>query len=271
MRQLAALALLLLAACTSTLTPIAQPAQPVVTTAPCNPGLSLVNASLWFQSAAEYDANALQTFNNARRAVDAALATTGDRPPAVILDLDETVLDNSAFEGRMVRKGITYDLEDWFRWVDESAAKSIAGAAEFLTYLQSRGVTPFYITNRLAREEAGTRLNLQRLGYPLIGEDNLFTRGEREEWASSDKGPRREFVASRYRVLAVVGDDLNDFANAHDASIEERDAIVRRHAADWGTRWFILPNPMYGSWERAIIGSSKGCEALEKKVEALQP
>jgi 5'-nucleotidase (lipoprotein e(P4) family) len=269
MRHLAAFSLLLLAACTSTVTPVAQPV--TTASAPCNPGVSLVNASLWYQAAAEYDANALQIFNNARRAVDAALATTGDKPPAVILDLDETVLDNSAFEGRMVRKGITYDLEDWFRWVDESAAKPIAGAAEFLTYIQSRGVTPFYITNRTAREEAGTRRNLERLGFPLIGEDNLFVRGEREEWASSDKGPRRDFVASRYRVLAVVGDDLNDFANAHDASIEERDEIVRRHAADWGTRWFILPNPMYGSWERAIIGSSKGCEALEKKIEALKP
>src|SRR5688572_24816236 len=134
MRQLAALALLLLAACTSTVTPVAQP---VATTAPCNPGVSLVNASLWYQAAAEYDANALQVYNNARRALDAALATAGDKPPAVILDLDETVLDNSAFEGRMVRKGITYDLEDWFRWVDESAAKPIAGAAEFLTYIQS--------------------------------------------------------------------------------------------------------------------------------------
>jgi 5'-nucleotidase (lipoprotein e(P4) family) len=170
-----------------------------------------------------------------------------------------------------VRKGITYDQEDWFKWVDESAAKPIAGAAEFLAYLQSRGVTPFYITNRLAREEAGTRRNLERLQYPLTGEDNLFTRGERKEWESSDKGPRRDWVAERYRVLAVLGDDLNDFETAHESTIEARDAIVRDHAADWGTRWFILPNPMYGSWERAITGSSKGCEALQKKIEALRP
>lgn len=269
MRSLAAFSLFVLTACTSTVTPIAQPA--VATAAPCNAGVSLVNASLWFQSAAEYDANALQTFNNARRAVETALQTTGDKPPAVILDLDETVLDNAAFEGRMVRKGITYDQEDWWKWVDESAAKPIAGAAEFLQFLQSRNVTPFYITNRLAREEAGTRRNLERLNYPLTTEDNLFTRGEREEWQSSDKGPRRDWVAARYRVLAVLGDDLNDFAPAHDASIEARDAIVRTHAAEWGSRWFILPNPMYGSWERAIIGTSKGCEALEKKIEALRP
>jgi 5'-nucleotidase (lipoprotein e(P4) family) len=263
MRQLALLSALLLAACATT--------TPQATAPPCNPGASLVNASLWFQSAAEYDATALQTFNNARRAVDQALMTKGGNPPAVILDLDETVLDNSAFEGRMVRKGITYDQEDWFKWVDESAARPIAGAAEFLTYLQSRGVTPFYITNRLAREEAGTRRNLERLNYPLIGQDNLFTRGERVEWESSDKAPRRDWVAARYRVLAVLGDDLNDFETAHESTIEARDAIVRNHAADWGTRWFILPNPMYGSWERAIIGSSKGCEALQKKIEALRP
>ena len=263
------LSLLLSVACATTVTPVAQPV--TTTGAPCNAGVSLVNASLWYQAAAEYDANALQIFNNARRAVDAALATTGDKPPAVILDLDETVLDNSAFEGRMVRQGRTYDQEEWFRWVDESAAKPIAGAAEFLAYLRSRDVTPFYITNRLAREEAATRRNLQRLNYPLVTDDNLFTRGEREEWKSSDKGPRRDWIAARYRVLAVIGDDLNDFANAHDASIGARDAIVQQHSADWGTRWFILPNPMYGSWERAIIGTSTGCEALQKKIDALKP
>src|SRR5687768_1773299 len=109
MRHIALLALVLLTACTTTNVGPAS-AGPSTTPPPCdNPGLSLVNASLWFQSAAEYDAVALQTFSNARRAVDEALLMSGDKPPAVILDLDETVLDNTAFEGRMVRQGRTYD------------------------------------------------------------------------------------------------------------------------------------------------------------------
>ena len=270
MRQTALLALVLLTACATT------PAAPSATTAsaaPCgNPGVALVNASLWFQSAAEYDANAIQTFNNARRAVDEALLMSGDKPPAVVLDLDETVLDNTAFEGRMVRQNRTYDLGEWQSWVNESKATAVPGAREFLTYIQSRGVTPFYITNRMQVEEDGTRRNLGTLGYPITTNiDNVLTRAEREEWKSSDKGPRRDWVASQYRIIAVLGDDLNDFENSHEATIESRDAIVRNHAADWGTRWFILPNPMYGSWERAVVGSSSGCEALNKKIEALKP
>jgi acid phosphatase len=78
-------------------------------------------------------------------------------------------------------------------------------------------------------------------------------------------------VASRYRVVAVLGDDLNDFVNAQGKSSEERDALVRNNAHEWGTRWFILPNPIYGSWEDAIAGEGSPCEKLQRKIEALKP
>ncbi|HUP50618.1 MAG TPA: hypothetical protein VNA04_17725, partial [Thermoanaerobaculia bacterium] len=103
MRQLSALPLLLLIACTSANVgaPVSSPAQRAEG-APCNPGLALVNASLWVQNAAEYQAAAQATFNNARRAVEAGLAQGGDLPPAIIVDADETVIDNTQFEARMV-------------------------------------------------------------------------------------------------------------------------------------------------------------------------
>ncbi|MBK5259340.1 MAG: 5'-nucleotidase, lipoprotein e(P4) family [Thermoanaerobaculia bacterium] len=263
MRYLA-LALVLLTGCATV------PAPPLPTTAPCNFGLALVNASLWVQLASEYDASAIQTYNAARRAVDASVVAGGEKPLAVILDVDETVVDNTAFEGRMVRKGITYDKTDWQQWVSESRAKAIPGAAEFLAHARARGVTPFFITNRDVSEEPATRKNLETLGYPLgTAEDTLLTKGEREEWNTSDKSGRREWVASRYRVAAVLGDDLNDFIDAHSASQQERDALVARNAAEWGSRWFILPNPMYGSWESPILEGTKECTALQKKIEAL--
>lgn len=263
MRHLA-LALILLTGCATAPVPTA-PA-----TTPCNFGLSLVNASLWVQLASEFDANALQTYNAARRAVDASVAAPGEKPLAVILDVDETVVDNTGFEGRMVRKGITYDKTDWQQWVSESRAKAIPGGAEFLAHARSRGVTPFFITNRDVSEEPATRRNLEALGFPLsAAEDTLLTKGEREEWKTSDKSGRREWVASRYRVVAVIGDDLNDFVDAHAASQQERDALVARNASEWGSRWFIIPNPMYGSWENSILEGTKECAALQKKIEAL--
>jgi 5'-nucleotidase (lipoprotein e(P4) family) len=239
---------------------------------PCNPGLALTNASLWAQSSAEYRASSMQAYAAARTALDTGLAVASDRPPAIILDLDETAIQNSAFEARMIRSGKTYDQAEWSRWVAESAATAMPGAAEFLAYARSRGVTPFYITNRLAAEEAATRANLEKLGYPLdAANDTLLTRGEQPEWKSNDKTSRRDFVASRYRVLLLLGDDLNDFVNAQGKDEQQRLDLMRQNSGKWGTSWFILPNPMYGSWEAAEAGTGTPCEQLKRKVETLRP
>ena len=127
----------------------------------------------------------------------------------------------------------------------------------------------FFVTNRLKSEEEPLRATLTRLALP-INDDNVLTRGEREEWKSSDKSPRRAFVASHYRVIMLFGDDLNDFVAANGKSIADRDAIVRAHAGDWGRKWFALPNPVYGSWERTVVGNAKGCDQLKAKIEALK-
>jgi acid phosphatase len=270
-------------ACAAT-TPAPVPAPTETAAVPCNPGHALVNAVLWVQSSAEYRAAALGTFAAARRSLDAALAdpswvgaaeeTANDpsQPPAIVLDLDETAIDNGAFEARSIRAGTTYDPELWKLWVIEAAAKPVPGATEFLMYAKSRGVMPFYVTNRDVDEEEGTRKNLEKLGYPLTeNADNLLVRGKRTEWGS-DKSSRRAHVAASYRLLLLLGDDLNDFANAREKSIVERDEIITSKESWWGTRWFMVPNPMYGSWERAMIGSGGSpCEQLQKKVDALKP
>jgi acid phosphatase len=284
-RVLAALLTLASLACATTTTPAggAAAASAAGTPAPCIAGHSIVNATLWVQSAAEYRASALQTYAAATRALDAALADPSwsaaseeqdhdaTQPPAVILDLDETTLDNTGFEARVIRKGLTYDSAMWKQWTSEGIATPIPGAAEFLAYAKSRGVTPFYITNRDIDEEPGTLRNLQTLGFPLDPKnDTLLMQGKRE-WATGDKAPRRAHVASTHRVLVVLGDDLNDFANAREATKAERDAIIDHTKSWWGTRWFILPNPMYGSFERAAIGrGGTPCEQLQRKIDALR-
>jgi len=253
-------------------------------TAPCDPGMAQLNAALWMQSSAEYRGIALQTFTIARHALDAALnnpfakgaleETSNDpsQPPAVILDLDETVLDNTPFGTRMIRAHKTYEPEAWKQWTSEGAALAIPGALEFLQYAKSRGVTLFYVTNRKIDEEAGTRANLVKLGYPLDANvDTLLMQGE-NGWTSGDKSPRRAHVAAKYRILLLLGDDLNDFATASGKTIEERNAIIDSVRSWWGETWFLLPNAMYGSWERALTGDSGGspCEQLQRKVEALR-
>ncbi|HEY0143003.1 MAG TPA: HAD family acid phosphatase [Thermoanaerobaculia bacterium] len=274
-------------ACTST-TPTATPVatqQPPAATQQQQCGDSILSGTLWLQSSAEYRAVAWGTYAAARRALDRALAdpawsaaaeqsgSFASLPPAVILDLDETSIDNGVFEARAIKAGKTYDDKLWDQWVAESAAIAVPGAPEFLAYAKSKGVTPFYITNRDNDPEGpGTLRNLQKLGFPLSDrEDTLLMRGDKPEW-TSDKSGRRAYVAQRYRVLVVLGDDLNDFANAREATVADRDAIMERTRNWWGERWFMLPNPLYGSWERALLGSAPGddCVKHQRKRDALR-
>lgn len=278
MRRAIPLLLFALTACVTT-TPQSTPA----VTPPCDPGHSILNATLWIQTSAEYRAAALEVYANARKALDTALdnpfvkgaleETSNDptQPPAVILDLDETVLDNSEFESRAIRAHTTYDAKMWKAWTAEGAARAVPGAAEFLEYAKSRGVTPFYITNRDLEEEPGTRRNLEQLGLPLDPKiDTLLLQGK-NGWTSSDKSPRRAHVAASHRILLVIGDDLNDFAPASEKTLAERNAIVDNARSWWGEVWFILPNPMYGSWERAAVtGGGTPCEQVQKKVDVLR-
>lgn len=272
--------------CATTPTPTPTPA-PVVEAAPapppCNPGLTILNAALWMQTAAEYRAAALQTYAGARRSLDLALADptwvgaweeTEDgyaQPPAIVLDLDETALDNSGFEARAIHAGKTYDVKMWKQWTSEGIAKAVPGAVAFMEYAKSRGVTPFYVTNRDVDEETGTRRNLEQLGFPLdAGVDTLLMQNK-NGWTTSDKSPRRAFVAAQYRVLLLLGDDLNDFAKASGKTAAERDEIMNQTASWWGTRWFILPNAEYGSWESAAIGSGgEPCARLQRKLDTLK-
>lgn len=256
---------------------------PAAAAPPCNPGHTILNATAWVQHAAEYRAAAIQTYATARRALDAALAdpswtgaqeeTDNDpsQPPAVILDIDETTLDNTPFEARVIRAGTTYDERTWKQWTSEGAAPVIPGAAEFLAYAKGRGVRVFYITNRDLDEEPGTRRNLEELGLPLDpAVETLLLKGTLG-FNTSDKSPRRAHVAASHRVLLLVGDDLNDFTNARDKSQSERAAIIEQTRDWWGSRWFMIPNPMYGSWERALTGGQGApCEQVQKKIDALR-
>ena len=225
-----------------------------------------LSAVLWVQSSAEYEAATAGTYTSASRALElghadsswtAATEQDGEYrhlPAAVILDVDETVLDNTPYQARLIEDGDTYGPESWGAWVAEARAPAISGALEFTRGAARAGITVFYVTNRDSALEDATRANLERLGFPLaVQEDVILTRGERPEWGS-DKSSRRAHIAQRYRIVLLVGDDLADFVAADRASVSERRALVERFRANWGTRWIVLPNPMYGSWERSLLG-----------------
>jgi 5'-nucleotidase (lipoprotein e(P4) family) len=244
-----------------------------------------LNAVLWMQTSAEYRASAQQAYRLAAMQVDtamrdarwtAAVEQTADPsalPPAVILDLDETVLDNSAFEARQMRDGQPFSEEVWDRWCEERRANAIPGAVAFLEYVKSRGVTPIYITNRDHKVEPATRDVLAKLGVPVDAtRDTVLTRHE-NGWDASDKSARRRFIAASYRVLLLLGDNFEDFAPGTQASIADRAVLMDKYAAYWGTKWIVLPNPTYGSWELAISfgqGHLTEAQVLAAKYRALR-
>ena len=240
---------------------------------------------LWTQTSAEYHALALATFARARIELDRALADPtasaaleqqGDfagLPPAVIADVDETLLDNSPYEADRIRVGGRYEPVSWSTWVNRAAAPAIPGALEFARYAAERGVTLFYVTNRAAPLEEKTRANLEALGFPLAaGRDTLLVPGERPDWGS-EKTARRAEVAREFRVLLLVGDDLGDFVSGARSAPEERVALAEQFVDRWQRSWILLPNPYYGSWERALLGHERDLpaeEVLRRKLGRLR-
>src|ERR1041385_5138338 len=216
-------------------------------------------AVLWTQSSAEYRALAFQTFSLAKLRLDQDLAQHRSRRskalrPAIIVDADETVLDNSRFQAELILRGAAYSPQAWTAWCDRAEAGAVPGAVEFLNYAFSHGVHVFYITNRRQTEKAGTVANLKKLGFPDVSDDTVMIR---EQGTTSSKESRRQSVRARYRVVLLVGDNLNDFNDDFAAkSIADRKAQVDRERADFGSLYIIVPNPMYGDWESAVYGDA---------------
>ncbi|HVI70702.1 MAG TPA: 5'-nucleotidase, lipoprotein e(P4) family [Pyrinomonadaceae bacterium] len=229
-------------------------------------------AVLWTQSSAEYRAIAYQTFSLARLRLDQALATgksgralrRGMKPPAIIVDIDETVLDNSRFQADLILKGVAYSPAAWQAWCDRAETGSVPGAVEFLAYAFRRGVHVFYITNRRQPEKAGTITNLKKLGFPDVSEETVMIR---EQGTTASKEARRQNVRSAYRIVLLVGDNLNDFSDDFSGkSIADRKAQVDREQSEFGSRFIVVPNPMYGDWESAIYGNQSNLSEGDRRA-----
>ena len=257
------LALVLLAAgCASRTAPPAAAPAPPATAAPAK--VALPDSVTWFRTSVEYRAITTQAYRLAALMLDRALADPswtaaieqtgafGSKPPAVILDVDETALDNSESEERNIRTGGAFTDERWAAWCNERKAPPIPGALEFTRAAAAKGVAVFYVTNRDRALEQATRDNLAKYGFPLDpNRDTVLTRAERPEWTSSDKSSRRSLVAQDFRILLLVGDDFGDFVQGARGTLAARAALFDTHAAMWGLKWIALPNPLYGSWKTA--------------------
>jgi acid phosphatase len=194
-----------------------------------------------------------------------------DFPPAVIMDIDETVLDSSLFQATLIREHVEYSDPLWKSWINGHQPVSIPGAVEFISFAQARGVTVFFVTNRRHTDERETRANLSSTGISLPETpDTVLMRGERNGWGW-DKATRRRFIAESYRVLMIIGDDLGDFISEYTGTPEGRITEALKHN-EWGTKWILLPNPIYGSWVSSLYNFDFQLdrdEMLKRKFERL--
>ena len=246
-----------------------------------------LRAVLWVQTSAEYQACAEQAYRAAKEKLDVALGNEDwtaapeqlrgyqHLPPAVILDVDRTVLDNAPFQGQLVKESRAFTIDLWEKWVSMAKAPPVPGALEFVKHAENRGVEIFYVTNRTANLEQATRNNLQKLGFPSKTKPDTFLMKKEKGWGS-DKSSRRSHVAKDYRILLLLGDDFNDFVSGvrgRGVTLEDRTRLANQYRSYWGEKWFMLPNPIYGSWEAALYEFDyelPRAEQLKREYETLK-
>ncbi|MBE9466461.1 5'-nucleotidase, lipoprotein e(P4) family [Dyadobacter subterraneus] len=216
--------------------------------------------ALFQQRAAEYKALCFQAFNIAHIRVDEALLQPQSKPLAIITDIDETVLDNSPYDVKQSLQGKDYEQKSWEEWTALSKADTIPGALPFLKYASSKGVKIFYLTNRAEAERKGTLANLVKFGFPDAVNENLILKQ-----TVSSKELRRQKIAETHNIIMFMGDNLADFSALFDKKPEEeRVKNTYASAADFGKRFIVLPNPVYGEWEAAVYQYNLKLKAAQK-------
>ncbi|WEN15875.1 HAD family acid phosphatase [Rhodanobacter sp. AS-Z3] len=267
--------------------PTATPAPAAAPSVAANDNLNAVG---WTQRAIEHDLIYLQTYRDAQSRLLTALhdrhwdaLAKSDRTtplnglkPAIVLDIDETVLDNSPFEARMVQNGHEYSEAEWAAWCREEVARALPGAVEFTQFAAKHGIAVIYISNRAKELDQPTLANLRKVGLPVSSAASFLGLGtvvEGCQQKGSAKGCRRQWVARHYRVLMQFGDQLGDFVDPSANTFAGHRQAVAAYLPWIGTRWFVLPNPTYGAWESAMFGNDRSgtpAQRRQRKIESLK-
>lgn len=235
---------------------IEQPLQPK------NSDNALLMAVFYTYYAAEYEALCYQAFNIGKE----RLAEIRKKEPAatnlaVVVDIDETVLDNSPAEAKLILDNTTYGDDDWNKWCAMATAEAVPGSVEFLKFADSLGFTIFYVSNRKEQfTREGTVQNLINQGFPQMNDEQIILRT-----AERDKEARRQAISENYSIELLVGDNIGDFyEDTNDFSKREETMLSNKN--NFGKKYLVLPNAMYGDWTKAIhlSGNEKTVDSLLK-------
>ena len=224
--------------------------------------------TLWYQNAAEVDALYQQGYNVATNKLKELLKQPTNKPYSIVLDIDETVLSNIPFQVKMIKDGTAFNPKLWDEWVQKAEAKPVAGAKEFLQFADKNKVQIYYISDRTDAQVDATIKNLEAQGLPVQGRDHLMFKKEGDK----SKEGRRQEVLKHTNLVMLFGDNLVDFAEFSTKSEADRDKMFEQLKAEFGDKFIIFPNPMYGSWESAVYQGEKkdGKGQSEARLNALK-
>jgi len=215
---------------------------------------------LFQQQSAEYRALCYQAFNIATLRLESVKRK--GLPLAIITDIDETILDNSYYEAQRIKDGKEFTPKTWKEWTAKSNATLVPGAGDFLKKAKLHDVVIFYISNRDTSEIMGTLVNLKKLDLPNADKNHLLFMSD-----VSSKEKRRQQVMKNFDVVMLIGDNLNDFASFFEKkSIADRKTEVDRVQPDWGNKFIMLPNAMYGEWENALYNYNRNLTNEQKNA-----
>ena len=220
---------------------------------------------LWMRTSAEYRALAYQGYNVAMNAVKMAVTDPSHqrKPLAIVLDADETVVDNTKLMGESIVNGNgRFDAPWWRQAVHQGKSQAMPGAVEFLNKVHKQGVEIFYVSNRYAPVNLDVTIqNFKELGFPSVDKDHVLLFEK-----DSDKQPRFDMIAKKYYVVVYMGDNTGDFPiGTKGKTLAERNAIIDAHKEDFGTTFVVFPNPAYGSWVSALAKGYQNLSPEEQK------
>lgn len=220
---------------------------------------------LWMRTSAEYRALAYQGYNVAMNAVKMAVTDPSHqrKPLAIVLDADETVVDNTKLMGESIVNGNgRFDAPWWRQAVHQGKSQAMPGAVEFLNEVHKQGVEIFYVSNRYAPVNLDVTIqNFKELGFPSVDKDHVLLFEK-----DSDKQPRFDMIAKKYYVIVYMGDNAGDFPiGTKGKTLAERNGIIDAHKEDFGTTFVVFPNPAYGSWVSALAKGYQNLSPEEQK------
>lgn len=244
------------------------------------PANDQLDAVLWTQTSIEHELIYRQLFANATRQLDVALADpTWDAlplparklaglPPAVVVDIDETLLDNVPLNARDIINNQVYSYDRWNTWVEQAKAQALPGSVAFLQAARQKGIKVYYLTNREHSQVAATANNLRLRGFPIESNEQILAASTPTghcESAGYGKNCRRQWVASQARVLLMAGDSLGDFVQAEHNTLAAQRKAIEPYVNWLGQRWFLMPNPSYGNWYSAPYGDDETLPFAQKR------